>query len=103
MGYKFGFFYRKYSDVTHFVIIIIFRTDDNLITHKFSVTVTGYIILFHVTSYSTTLHVCLCVFIDVLSKYKIDIKKYLNIITQHLNMHASVSPDIDEYGTESLY
>ncbi len=38
IGYKFGVFYRKYSDVTHFVIIIIFITDDNLITHKFSVT-----------------------------------------------------------------
>ncbi len=35
-------FYRKYSDVTYFVIINIFIRNCNLIIHSFSVTVTVY-------------------------------------------------------------
>ncbi len=35
-------FYGKYSDVTYFVIINSFKSNCNLITHSFSVTVTGY-------------------------------------------------------------
>ncbi len=35
-------FYRKYSDVTPFVIIHIFISNCNLITHSFSVIVTDY-------------------------------------------------------------
>ncbi len=35
-------FYRKYLDVTPFVNINIFISNCNLITHSFSVTVTGY-------------------------------------------------------------
>ncbi len=35
-------FYRKYSDVTPFVIIKIFKSNCNLFTYPFSVTVTDY-------------------------------------------------------------
>ncbi len=35
-------FYRKYADVTTFVIINIFKSNCNLFTYSFSVTVTDY-------------------------------------------------------------
>ncbi len=35
-------FYRKYSDITPFVILNIFISNCNLVTHYFSVTITNY-------------------------------------------------------------
>ncbi len=40
-------FYRTYSDVTSFVTVNIFKSNCNLNTHSFSVTVTGYSYIYY--------------------------------------------------------